>query len=450
MKYYIPFLTAFLLCLNTTISAQEIVNELFIRGINGSATKFKLFDRVYNDKGRIFFEIRIDSTFNDALESDDFMDLDFDLDPGGRDYIFEYEPGVGVVDYTLLKNKYFRDSYSIDGDYMAVTSSSYDNAINGHAIPLDDDLPNAGDNLVVYDMVNDSILWYYEDTLWEEQHFYVWDEICIEGDFLYYASTYWDTHVFMGDTLGNLYPEYGQHQYSTMLHKINWRTNEKLWSKHMEGEEKPERVREIEVIDDGTLMIAIEISRPFTFDGEVYDPPHFINGGGTSPVSNYNMVVAKISQDGEYINHIHIKAEGDQAIKDVKLEDTGEVYAYGSLRPSTYVEFENDTITFDRITNYGVHGIFFAFDKNLDLQYYKKYISPDIAWVTGAGYISNENIGINIFMGDSITIEDQVYYTMYQDPDANFTVPESFLVVFDKEGNIVRDPIRIGKEYKIS
>ncbi len=435
--------------LSFTTSAQEIVKELFIRGVFDFETEFKLFDRIYTDDDRIYFDIRVDSVHNELLESNNFMELDFDLEPSGGDYIFEYEPGVGVVDYTFFNFKSYRHSYSIDGNHLAFCTDSAGNFIDGQSIPLNDDIPNQGDNIIVYDMLNDSILWYYNDTILGENQQLEWQEIGIEGDFIYYATTYWNEQVFMGDTLGTLYPEYGPFQYSTMLHKINWRTNEKVWSKHMEGEERVERVRQIKVIDDGTLMIAIEINRPFTFDGEVYDPPGFYNGGGTNPESDHNMVIAKISQDGEYIDHIHIKTLGDRGIKDVKIEDTGEVYAYGVLRPGVVVEFENDTITFDQINDESFQGIFFAFDPNFELLYYKKYISNHAAWITGAGFISNDNIAFNIHMRDSVFIENEVYRTMYQDPDVNFNVFESLLVVYDKEGNIVRDPIRFGKEQRI-
>ena len=305
------------------------------------------------------------------------------------------------------------DSYSISDDIVVFSNAGRQNSIDCFEYEEGERGIDEFD-IVVYDKAKDSILWHFVDEetfiLDGSKSYIPIQEIGIDGDFLFYATTYQFPITFMGDSMTHLEPDYLGIQYSTKLHKINWTTGERLWSKRLDGNVRPEKVREIKVVDDGSIMIAMETNGPLLYDGEVYDPPHMQNFGIYGS-DIYNMLFLKIDKEGNYINHQHIKTINDKAVREVQIEDSGVVYGYGAGRFGKELVVGEDTISFPDDAH---NGFFLKFDKDLNLEYYKFFPGNDLTAVWSANSIG-ENTVINVHLDDSLFLASDTIVNQYTD-----------------------------------
>ena len=276
--------------------------------------------------------------------------------------------------------------------------------------------------------------------------------IDIDGDYLYYAMTFNHPHPFMGDSLVRTNTTSLGNNYSSALHKINWRTNEKLWSINMASEVLPDEIRDIKVLEDGSVMMAIESYGPFTWDGEVLDPEYMYG----SPFGGYyNIVLARISSDGEYLNHVHLWAPGNFSALDIQIEPSGNVYTYGLIRNGEgtpnegFVEVHGDSIRFDSGT-FGT-GNLMAFDKNLNLRWTKEYGGASTVHVTSVNELINKEIVVNIRIFENVFIKGEFYENEYFDNEY-FGEPnplkQNYILHYNEEGDLISEPLPFGDSFE--
>lgn len=459
-----PINILLLLLIQSFISgAQEITNLIIL---SDDEVGLAEANDIYRDGDRNYFILAGNSLLDmdlgiDMSEVENLPLVSWELGDTlsfGKSFLFEYGVG-GILDYTSM-SRFINDSYSaVDGDLMAYAFNSpmawFDNQeiFGGEIFVYDEFINNEvpfRNDLAVYDKLNDTLLWHYHDHD-DYIHNLQSQAIDIDGDYLYYAMTFLYPHPFMGDSLQRTDTVYQGINYSSVFHKINWRTNEKLWSYNMASEVLPDEIRQVKVLDDGSVMLAIESYGPFTWDGEVLDPDHMYG----SPFGGYyNIVLAHISADGAYINHVHLWSPGNFSAYDVQIESDGNVYAYGVIFTGDndpgqgFVEVHGDSIRFDS-GSYGT-GNLMAFDKDLDLRWSKEYGGSDRVHVTSTNELLNGEVIVNIRIFEDVVIDGVLYENEYFDneffgePDP---LEQNFILHYDRDGELISKPLPFGDSF---
>lgn len=446
--------TLFLLLNSLVLSAQEVSSQLIIPEKYYNKLMATSLER---DGDRMYFYL--------PKVREDFANLNLDYDlsfitddesvvgsNGLPIYIynsilFEYEPDVGIVDHTYFN--YTRlGTFDVEGDILAASiTSPWTSGIDDNILYVEQDSilgNNPKQDLIVYDKMRDSILWYYDDQDLEHNHDFKWENIVIDGDYLYYATTYHEEQLFMGDTLTHTYD--GFIQYSTMLHKINWRTGVKEWTRRTGAEDLADRVRTLKVVDDGTLYMDIRINGPFTWAGEQLDPDGTFGTGNLAGNSTYNTVIAKISPEGEYIDHVHIINHFDATVRDVTIENDGTVLCYGASFSGNETIIGQDTIRFELEDAQFLSGVgaLFVFDNELNLNWHKTYEGLKNNFV----YTSNnlgDDIVVSTLLRESIELDGVMYSNEYD----NESETQQLVILYDEDGNIKGAPFQFGNRMSV-
>lgn len=435
--------------LSSLLSAQEVTSQLIVE----EKFTLNLAEKLVQDDDRLYFYISgVRASFrNEDLGYDlSFIpDDEYVLEENGdsirvqRAILFEYEPGVGIVDHTLFDYG-ASDFFTIDDSLYACIYTQWF-GINGNIIDVEEDdiyRITGSQDIILCDKRNSNVLWQYKDEDLDHQ----FDEFHIEidGDFIYYATTYSDEQIFMGDSLTHTYDGFIQH--STMLHKINWRTGNKVWSRRTGVVDLKDKVTNIKVVDDGTIFMVIQLRGAFTWDNEQLDPDSI---GEFSSDSQYNTVIAKISPSGEYIDHVHIDSQNSRTVRDTRIGDDGRVICYGVSSPGDFtvvgldtLDFSNDVATVDWVTG---SGALIVFDSNLNLDWYKSY-SGDAFTILRGGNPNEEGVLVSSSLEGSLEIDGITYTNEYID-FANES--QQLLINYDLEGNVKGEPIQFGNNMQV-
>ncbi|MFT6337587.1 MAG: hypothetical protein ACJATI_004351 [Halioglobus sp.] len=432
--------------------SQEIVNALILETRKedpetGLKSGFYRADDLIDDNGRFYMQIdRCSPNFHivyaEYFDIDPIKEFSFyeGALPSRGTVILEYTPGEGITDNTIIN--YRSDiEISIDGDLIATAHSavalSYDNTIyDGDTIV--GDITNK--YISVYDKRNDTLL--YNVIL----DFDSWYETALEldGDYLYVGTTFqFDGLVMFGDTLHHLVDDFIQ--FTTVLQKVNWRTGELLWTRYTGSLEREDTVRKIKVLDDGTVMVEVEVSGPFSYEGVELDPSNY----GNLELEFYNLVFAKFTSDGDYINHVHLRNVGDNAFKYTEIEDDGSFYVSGIDVSSNgiYVGEQQIEIFEDKLST----GLLFSFDNEMNLKWHKTYysnsddINDGISIAFGANRVYNGETLCAILHLDTTYVDGVLYLNEY----SQFGKSQSLIVHYDSEGKILSEPIPFGVFDKI-
>lgn len=445
------------------LSAQEITNLIIVQEETNLQSFKALFlaDDIYVDGEKAYIN----------LQGPGVRDLDLGLDfssiPEGQvqisptsgvdwpisyDFYMEYSEN-GFSDFTAIMNLSFQEPVGINGNHIAYAFAGArgwfdDLKLFGDSTTYfgDEDVRN---DIAVYDKLNDTLLWHYEDHN-DYSHKLLSQGIDIDGDYLYYAMTFNHPHLFMGDSLVRTNTTSLGNNYSSVLHKINWRTNEKLWSYNMASEIDPDEIWQVKVLDDGSVMLAIESYGPFTWDGVTLDPYHMT---GSSDGGYHNVVLANISAEGEYLNHVHLWSPGNFSAYDVQIEPNGNVYAYGTIQHEEnypgFVEVHGDSIRFESGTY--ATGNLLAFDKELNLRWHKEYGGDRIVYVSSVNELQNNEVIVNVWIHENVVIEGTVYENEYFDNEY-FGEPnplkQNYIIHYNGEGDLLSSPFPFGDSFR--
>ncbi|MFT6337588.1 MAG: hypothetical protein ACJATI_004352, partial [Halioglobus sp.] len=287
----------------------------------------------------------------------------------------------------------------------------------------------------VYDKLHDTLL-YNHQVIWP-----AWYETALEldGDYLYVGTTFqYDGIVMFGDTLHHLVDDFIQ--FTTVLQKVNWRTGALVWTRYTGSLEREDTVRKIKVLDDGTVMVEIEVSGPFSYEGVELDPPNYSN----SEVDFYNLVFAKFTSDGDYINHVHLRSPGDNTFKYTEIEEDGSFYASGIAKTDIgiYAGEQEIEIFDDKLST----GILLTFDKDMNLKWHKTYyansdgLSNGVSVAFGANEIDNGETLCAVLHLDSTYVDGEIYINEYGDWNRS----QNLILHYDSDGNLLSEPIPFG------
>jgi len=229
----------FLLGCIISASAQEITRIEYIPNfvVGNVNTSVSHDDRIIEDHGRYYLNFHF--VDNEADQRDWGLDVDFSNRPEWHgnpnseprnSLLMEYKPDEGFVDYTLFNygSTLGIQKLAVDGDHLAIGMYTKIMGLDNKLLYPDTSQMARdsvfGGDFLVYDKLNDTILWHLKD---ESDIQMRWECVGLHDDHLYVATTFDVEQPFMGDTLRHMYPDsFGIIQYSTILHKINWRTNE--------------------------------------------------------------------------------------------------------------------------------------------------------------------------------------------------------------------------------
>lgn len=397
-----------------------------------------------DDNGRFYIKIdncneNFHTVYDDIVDMEPINTFSFN---GVYDFraslLLEYTPGVGITDNTIINYSQVTQEIAIDGDIIATSYSSralsFDNKIY-----LGDTIQGADlyYYISVYDKLNDTLLYNFNPP----SNSNAWYETALEldDDYLYVGTTFkHDGLVMFGDTLHHLVDDFIQ--FTTVLQKVNWRTGELLWTRYTGSLEREDTVRKIKVLDDGNIMVEMEVSGPFSYEGVELDPPNYRN----LEVEYYNLVFAKFTEDGDYIDHVHLRNPNDNAFKYTEIENDGSFFVSGiDITSNGIFVGEDEIAVYEEKKS---TGLLFSFDNDLSLKWHKTYYcnSDDgnngISTVFGVNEIDNGEVLCAILHLDTTYLDDVLYINENEGLD----ISQNMIVHYSHTGEILSDPIPFG------
>lgn len=428
-------------------TAQEIVNALVMETRRtdpetGVKSGFLETEELINDNGRYYMVVKncdedFHDLYSDVIDMDPINVYDFDgdgLSPAIASLLLEYTPGVGITDNTIM-NYTFNRELAIDGDYIATSHATPAIAFD-NKIYVGDTIQGSIDTryISVYDKLNDTLLYNisFEHPNWYET------ALELNDDYLYVGTTFKnDGLVMFGDTLHHLVDDFIQ--FTTVLQKVNWRTGELLWTRYTGSLEREDTVRDIKVIDDGTLMLEIEVSGPFSYEGVELDPPTYGNG----EVNLYNIVFARFTADGDYVNHVHLRCPSHRSFRYGTIESNGDFLATGFAAPDTPIFVDDLEIDVFEHTS---TGLVMSFDKDMNMKWHKVYYNLDQHFeedhciAIGANKVGNDEVLCAVLLTGHLHVDEEVYSGAYGELDKS----QNLIFHYDNQGSLLSEPMPFG------
>ncbi len=353
----------------------------------------------------------------------------------GGTFYAEYKPHVGFVHKDMI-NYNWEEDLSIEGDYIAFTESTPTIGLNNnilHLFPTSaDSLPDRMSTIAVYNSVLDSFV--YVNVFAEKRKYKLKSDI--EGDYIYVnIPLTWEEPydlIFMGDTL--TYENTIWSRGSNYLSKINFKTGEKEWTRHIGYGD----VHQIVVDDQHRINMEIETSAPAMYNKEWQDPDY-------DPATNgiYDRLIYRMSTDGEYMDHTYIRTHNLSSIYEVEFDRDGSFQAFGLVQGPIHVHVEEDSLDFTDVMSFEEsEGLVLVYDNNLEYQWGKKIISDGITLVTAVNRNPNGDYVIATQCEDTDIEFDGLTFEGPPGP-SNLEVPfdPAILTRFDLDGNVLGSPI---------
>ncbi len=431
------------LCVSNTLYAQQILNvteiphDVFdnreprdIGIIDG-----KVIVPMYVDDNEIYEylpHVEVDSF---PTPEDVFSVLTKNI--GGTFYA-EYEPFTGFVSKDIVNYGWYED-LSFEGDYIAFSESTWTMGLNNnilHPFPTSPDtLPDRMNTIAVYDKSLDSFV--YVNVFAEKRKYNLKSNI--DGDYIYVNiprtwedQVTWGDLVFMGDTLTYDIATFWTRG-SNYLSKINFKTGEKAWTRHIGYGD----VHQIVVDDQHRINIEIETGAPAMYNMEWEDPNYDLSDYGT-----YDRLIYRMTGDGDLEDYTYIKTFGLPSIYEVEFNRDGSFQAFGLVQGPIFVHVEGDSLDFmDALSFDESKGLALVYDDNLDYKWGKKIISEGRTLVQAVNKNPNgDYVLATICKGKRITIDDQEFISppLFSGEEI---LDQAILTRFDSEGNLLGMPV---------
>lgn len=441
MKYIIH-IVIFLISLQG-VSAQEIIYSEVFRSNEGVIAepeeividngKYYIPINEYRYKGAVA-GLEIDSFFQPEIKNGTIVNSSL---------ILEYTPGEGLTDYILLKHSE-EVNISIHGDNIASCSQSEfflgvgDSLIFSPQDTLADYLFGDEEDgcyfcpSTTYAMVfnkQEEILFLTNDLPHNSE-----PSIVIDDTYAYLLYSIEEDHVFLGDSVFLNYDEYPG---AWVLHKINYLTGEKLWTKGLYAGFTLGGYYDMNIDEEGNLTFRAHR----VVDLAIGDTILLDDGSYEEFIPNDNLI--KISADGDFLEHAPISYPYNvTALEYVDYEANGDVIFYGWTRNNAVIKLEKDTFEIDggeRGT-----GVVMKFDNELNLLWYNTYSGSKIVSARGANNDMEGNMIISTFFTDSVSIDGEVFTNDNPFNAAHSWRSENILTKHDTFGDLVGTPYKMG------
>ncbi len=351
----------------------------------------------------------------------------------------EYEPGIGFVDKDLVNYRY-EPYLTKQGDYVGFAGNTRASGINGNEVfpyPVSvDSFPPRMSTIVIQNRVKDSII--YKNVFAEGRKFEL--RSVLEGDFIYVNipltwedQVTWGDLVFMGDTLTYDIATFWTRG-SNYLSKINFKTGEKEWTRHIGYGD----VHQIVVDDQHRINMEIETSAPAMYNNEWEDPDHDLETNGT-----YDRLIYRMSADGVLEDYTYIKTHSVPAIYEVEFNRDGSFQAFGLVEAPIYVDVEGDSLDFtDAMSFEESKGLILVYDNSLDFKWGKKIVSDGRTLIQAVNKNPNGDYVVSCACeSETITIDGVKYQGPPPPSSLQDLLDQAILARFDSEGNLLGIPV---------
>jgi hypothetical protein len=440
----IKYFLLFFLFLSITLHAQE-PKLLRWSQVSSPGVENRLIK-----KGDSFFLNRVGGSYpeiNDRIsdiEIDSFYTSDNELSGDGvyprSAMILEYKVGEGFVDYDLVNHCSHIEGFDVDGKNKAFTFESYVTSINSNlyfdasldTLPGGYDPYNGHHSLAVVDSETDSLLFYerLEDVISAPTGF---DDVVLHGDFLYVISYSSAEYNFMGveqhdylfqTELGTIHEK--------ALHKVNWKTNELVWTRHFGTIGASDDVLDFRLIQDSMLILALETNGYRYWEGERIDIPE-------DPDLGYNIAFYKLNKNGELLDYIDADS-WSTSFFGANIEDDGSVVVHGKRVSDDPIIF-GDTGTFDGGKDDAILGFT---DSNWENIWTKSYNGEFTRLIAGANYsVPLDEIMVPIYFLEDISVEGHDFVASHagESEIPNSGLGDCAFIIYDGIGNPKYHPV---------
>lgn len=449
IQKYILLITGFL-CLYTSTSAQDPqvlrVSRIFEDGRmtetlqrNGDHFYAIIENRDNSESSRYLTDdLEIDSFVHIAIpDSNGFVQTS-----DQSKVILDYKIGEGFVNYDYISNPgNLSGGYQHTGGFykndsiIAMESVSTHCTLNGKTY-VPEVLPETAEYecyIAVINYVTDSLMFW---TKASEASRIETDMMTVDGDYLYVVTrTNEDTFEFMGE----FFPEVIDPNWNVKhIHKINWRTGVKEWSRQFSTDIDKDHLFDIKVIEDGNLVIATKMSGRTYWDG-VPIPENTVYDTGYA--------FFKITPDGDLIDYIQSTCNC-KGFHKIQIEEDGSLMLHGAQR-----NMPNITLGDVEIEKYSEDGIaiFGYVPPNWENPWMKLYQSSHAAVVIGGGLTLDNLVVPFIIFKESIDVEGHIFESedigLFEDGGDGRA--ENVLITYNPDGTMHDDPISIPLDARI-
>jgi hypothetical protein len=443
--YRLFFLLLFMIFIISKVSAQD-PQVLRVSQIKEDRRLTKTLQR----NGDHFYVI-LEQRYNDASSRDLTDDLEIDsfvhhAIPNSEGVveladiskvILDYKIGEGFVDYDYISNanslsaaqKKVGDYYKNDSIVaMAVLSNHCTWNGKTYVPEVLPDTAKYGFYITVIDYVKDSVM--FSTKASAESRIDV-DMLTVSGDDLYVVTrTNEDTFEFMGE----FFPEVIDPNWNVKhIHKINWKTGIKEWSRQFSTDIDIDYVQDLKVVEGGNLIIAGHMYGRTHWDG-VPIPGNSVYDGG--------FAFFKISPDGELLDYIQSACDCTGFIR-VHIEPDGSLMLFGGQSNMPNLTLGDFELEMNPGLLTGIYG-FVPADWNDP--WIKAYPSEYPTVVFGGSQLLYDKTKIAILgFYDNIEIDGYKFTTedqgLFENPmDGKL---ETILASYDSEGTLVQEPISL-------
>ena len=389
-----------------SLSAQEVLNVTKLRYSIGTIGRtYSDPDYLYRSGDNFYFFMGAGDNYDELqfdIEVDSFpMPLDTFGNPITSTIMFEYKLGEGFTDYTFFNYANLFHDVSFDGNRMAFSLMDNVAGIDGNIFLGDvDSIANydrqAG--FVIYDLEADSIVYSFFSSVRENRNN---DQgpsaLFLDGDYIYVETRVDGDYTFLGKRVENIGTGVSR---TSFLHKVNWKTNELLWTKQIGGLQAEKPIINMNVDSLGYINLVLKQWDQARYEKEVLD---------TLDIPGIDIVLYRLDPDGNLVNFDRYDHNSSfDLLYSTEFNPEGSLMIFGGLFNEfgeTLVENNGDTIKTD--IDHGV-ALIIKVKPNLERDWYKLYggTAPNISFHTG--FTENQDIITTFTLDDTLYIDNEV------------------------------------------
>ena len=422
----------FLFCFSMT--GQDLIHaSQFERNIETIGSFYLDPDYLYRSGDSFYFFAKADEDYQD-LQSEIFVDsIDMPLDASGRlstsTIMFEYQLGLGFVDYTLFDYANMFYDVSIEGDRLAFSLSDNAAGINGNLFlgsvdSLQSYIKKAG--FVIYDMALDSVLYsFFGDQNVPLEADEGPSTLLLDGDYIYVETRVDDEFTFLGRRLEAIKNGVSR---TSFIHKVNWKENELIWSKQVGGLSKTYPIININVDDYGNVTLVIR-----QWDDALYEKMTL----DSSNIPGVDLVIYKLDQHGNLVDFTRFDHNTEMNMMwDCEFDKESNLLIYGALFNDfgkMYIINGLDTITTD---NEHGEALIMKVNPNLELEWYKLIGGTEGSACFYANFTGEDELIASFGVKDTIFIDNEEIVNVYNENINEEMKREVAVAVFSDSGEI--------------
>jgi len=383
-------------------------------------------------------DITEDLEIDSFLFVDNILYLDSSMINENGMLILDYEVGNGFVDYDFISHVGRHGGFEKNDSLVAFSVGSSNCTWNGKTYhpELHPDsilLTDYGNYIAVIDHLRDSLMFL---TRTPQEYRLSGDQLTLDGDHLYVVTrTNEDTFEFMGE----YFPEVIDPNWNVKyIHKINWKTGVKEWSRQFSTDIDQDYLFDIKVVEDGNLIIAKRITGRTHWDGVSIEGNSVYDGG---------YAFFKVSPDGELVDYLQSVCDC-KGFHKMHIEDDGALMLYGAQRYMPNLTLGDASLELYSDTLYGLFGFV---PPDWENAWIKTYHGTYQNAVTGGAFLLDNTILTQIGFKEEIQVEGTDFVTadagIFPHPEDG--KGENVLVSYNIDGTLAKNPISIPLDARI-